>query len=617
MNKKKRSFAQWYLIFCVALLIIDFIVIPLVSDARIKETTYSEFLTYIEQKKVEEVQIEDNQIYFTIEGNDKTYQTGQMNDPDLVNRLDKSGAQFKQVIPKQTNPFLYFLLTFMLPVIVLGFLFSNYMKRMSKRMENDQMSFNQGGFGFGNLSKSNAKVYEGVKTGKTFNDVAGQEEAKENLKEVVDFLKNPKKYEEIGAQLPKGVLLVGPPGTGKTLLAKAVAGEAGVPFFSISGSEFVEMFVGRGAAKVRDLFKQAREKAPCIVFIDEIDTIGKKRDGSGLSGNDEREQTLNQLLAEMDGFDGSKGVVLLAATNRDEILDPALTRPGRFDRRIPVELPDLRGREEILRLHAKKVKCSDDINFNVIARASAGASGAELANIINESALLAIRDDRKKVLQKDMEEAIEIVIAGEQKKGAVISTHERLIVAYHEIGHALVAAKCKHTAPVHKITIIPRTKGALGYTMQVEETQQNLLSKEEIYQKIMVYTAGRCAEELVFHSITSGASNDIEQATKLARMAITRLGMSDQFGMVALETMHNQYLGQDTTLACSNETATQIDKEVVQLISKAHDEAYAILEENKMKLHELAKYLYEKETITGDEFMYILNKPVEIGGPKE
>ena len=617
MNKKKRSFAQWYLIFCVALLIIDFIVIPLVSDARIKETTYSEFLTYIEQKKVEEVQIEDNQIYFTIEGNDKTYQTGQMNDPDLVNRLDKSGAEFKQVIPKQTNPLLYFLLTFMLPVIVLGFLFSNYMKKISKRMENDQMSFNQGGFGFGNLSKSNAKVYEGVKTGKTFNDVAGQEEAKENLKEVVDFLKNPKKYEEIGAQLPKGVLLVGPPGTGKTLLAKAVAGEAGVPFFSISGSEFVEMFVGRGAAKVRDLFKQAREKAPCIVFIDEIDTIGKKRDGSGLSGNDEREQTLNQLLAEMDGFDGSKGVVLLAATNRDEILDPALTRPGRFDRRIPVELPDLRGREEILRLHAKKVKCSDDINFNVIARASAGASGAELANIVNESALLAIRDDRKKVLQKDMEEAIEIVIAGEQKKGAVISTHERLIVAYHEIGHALVAAKCKHTAPVHKITIIPRTKGALGYTMQVEETQQNLLSKEEIYQKIMVYTAGRCAEELVFHSITSGASNDIEQATKLARMAITRLGMSEQFGMVALETMHNQYLGQDTTLACSNETATQIDKEVVQLISKAHDEAYAILEENKMKLHELAKYLYEKETITGDEFMYILNKPVEIGGPKE
>ena len=617
MNKKKRSFAQWYLIFCVALLIIDFIVIPLVSDARIKETTYSEFLTYIEQKKVEEVQIEDNQIYFTIEGNDKTYQTGQMNDPDLVNRLDKSGAQFKQVIPKQTNPLLYFLLTFMLPVIVLGFLFSNYMKKISKRMDNDQMSFNQGGFGFGNLSKSNAKVYEGVKTGKTFNDVAGQEEAKENLKEVVDFLKNPKKYEEIGAQLPKGVLLVGPPGTGKTLLAKAVAGEAGVPFFSISGSEFVEMFVGRGAAKVRDLFKQAREKAPCIVFIDEIDTIGKKRDGSGLSGNDEREQTLNQLLAEMDGFDGSKGVVLLAATNRDEILDPALTRPGRFDRRIPVELPDLRGREEILRLHAKKVKCSDDINFNVIARASAGASGAELANIVNESALLAIRDDRKKVLQKDMEEAIEIVIAGEQKKGAVISTHERLIVAYHEIGHALVAAKCKHTAPVHKITIIPRTKGALGYTMQVEENQQNLLSKEEIYQKIMVYTAGRCAEELVFHSITSGASNDIEQATKLARMAITRLGMSEQFGMVALETMHNQYLGQDTTLACSNETATQIDKEVVQLIRKAHDEAYAILEENKMKLHELAKYLYEKETITGDEFMYILNKPVEIGGPKE
>ena len=412
--------------------------------------------------------------------------------------------------------------------------------------------------------------------------------------------------------MPKGALLVGPPGTGKTLLAEAVAGEAGVPFFSISGSEFVEMFVGRGAAKVRDLFKQAREKAPCIVFIDEIDTIGKKRDGQGLSGNDEREQTLNQLLAEMDGFDGSKGVVLLAATNRPDTLDPALTRPGRFDRRIPVELPDLKGREDILRLHAGNVKCSPSIDFNVIARASAGASGADLANIINEGALLAVRDGRKMVVQKDLEEAIETVIAGEQKKGAVISNHERMIVAYHEIGHALVAAKCKNTAPVHKITIIPRTKGALGYTMQVEEEQHNLVSKEEAYQRIMVYTAGRCAEELIFNSITSGASNDIEQATKLARAMITRLGMSDNFGMTALETVNNAYLGGDTSLACSSETASKIDEEVVNLIKKAHDEAYQILNDNKMKLHELAKFLYERETITGEEFMEILNKPAEI-----
>ena len=428
----------------------------------------------------------------------------------------------------------------------------------------------------------------------------------------MDFLNNPAKYKEIGAKMPKGALLVGPPGTGKTLLAKAVAGEAGVPFFSISGSEFVEMFVGRGAAKVRDLFKQAREKAPCIVFIDEIDTIGKKRDGAGMNGNDEREQTLNQLLAEMDGFDGSKGVVLLAATNRPDSLDPALTRPGRFDRRIPVELPDLAGREAILKLHAKDIKCSNNIDFNVIARASAGASGAELANIINEGALLAVRDHRKIVVQKDLEEAIEIVIAGEQKKGAVISNRERMIVSYHEIGHALVAAKCKNTAPVHKITIIPRTKGALGYTMQVEENEQNLLSKEEAFQKIMVYTGGRCAEELIFNSITSGASNDIEQATKLARAMITRLGMSDEFGMTALETVNNQYLGGDTSLACSNETATKIDEATIALIKKAHDEAYQILEDNKMKLHELAKFLYERETITGEEFMYILNKPAEI-----
>ena len=471
-----------------------------------------------------------------------------------------------------------------------------------------------GGFGgFGNLGKSNAKVYEGKKTGITFKDVAGQQEAKDNLVEIVDFLNNPKKYTEIGATMPKGALLVGPPGTGKTLLAKAVAGEAGVPFFSISGSEFVEMFVGRGAAKVRDLFKQAREKAPCIVFIDEIDTIGKRRDGAGsMGGNDEREQTLNQLLAEMDGFDGSKGVVLLAATNRPEILDPALTRPGRFDRRIPVELPDLAGREAILKLHAKKIKHSPDIDFNVIARAAAGSSGADLANIINEGALLAIRDGRKQVVQKDLEEAIEIVIAGEQKKGAVISPKEKLIVAYHEIGHALVAAKSKNTAPVHKITIIPRTKGALGYTMQVEEDEQNLLSRDELYAKIVTYTAGRAAEEIIFNSYTSGASNDIEQATKLARAMITRFGMSPTFGMTALETVNNQYLGGDTSLACSPETAARVDQEVITLIQQAHDEAVQILKDNLAKLHELAKYLYEKETITGEQFMYILHKPAEI-----
>ena len=555
-------------------------------------------------------------IFYTLkkDATDKTYKTGVMNDSDLVNRLDKSGAKFGQVYQEQMNPILSSLISFFLPLIIFWAFGSWMFKRMQKKMGgDDQMSFSQGsGFGLGNLGKSNAKVYVGEQTGKTFNDVAGQEEAKENLQEIVDFLNNPAKYKEIGAKMPKGALLVGPPGTGKTLLAKAVAGEAGVPFFSISGSEFVEMFVGRGAAKVRDLFKQAREKAPCIVFIDEIDTIGKKRDGAGMNGNDEREQTLNQLLAEMDGFDGSKGVVLLAATNRPDSLDPALTRPGRFDRRIPVELPDLAGREAILKLHAKDIKCSNNIDFNVIARASAGASGAELANIINEGALLAVRDHRKSVVQKDLEEAIEIVIAGEQKKGAVISNRERMVVSYHEIGHALVAAKCKNTAPVHKITIIPRTKGALGYTMQVEENEQNLLSKEEAFQKIMVYTGGRCAEELIFNSITSGASNDIEQATKLARAMITRLGMSDEFGMTALETVNNQYLGGDTSLACSNETATKIDEATIALIKKAHDEAYQILEDNKMKLHELAKFLYERETITGEEFMYILNKPAEI-----
>ena len=616
MNKQKKPLYRYYMIILIVIMALNFIVFPMFQQSKLETTNYSDFLNKIEEKKIDTVQIENHNIYYTLKKNstDKTYKTGVMNDSDLVNRLDKSGAKFGQVYQEQMNPILSSLISFFLPLIIFWAFGSWMFKRMQKKMGgDDQMSFSQGsGFGLGNLGKSNAKVYVGEQTGKTFKDVAGQEEAKENLQEIVDFLNNPAKYKEIGAKMPKGALLVGPPGTGKTLLAKAVAGEAGVPFFSISGSEFVEMFVGRGAAKVRGLFKQAREKAPCIVFIDEIDTIGKKRDGAGMNGNDEREQTLNQLLAEMDGFDGSKGVVLLAATNRPDSLDPALTRPGRFDRRIPVELPDLAGREAILKLHAKDIKCSNNIDFNVIARASAGASGAELANIINEGALLAVRDHRKTVVQKDLEEAIEIVIAGEQKKGAVISNRERMIVSYHEIGHALVAAKCKNTAPVHKITIIPRTKGALGYTMQVEENEQNLLSKEEAFQKIMVYTGGRCAEELIFNSITSGASNDIEQATKLARAMITRLGMSDEFGMTALETVNNQYLGGDTSLACSNETATKIDEATITLIKKAHDEAYQILEDNKMKLHELAKFLYERETITGEEFMYILNKPAEI-----
>lgn len=616
MNKQKKPLYRYYMIILIVIMALNLIVLPMFQQSKLETTNYSDFLNKIEEKKIDTVQIENHNIFYTLkkDATDKTYKTGVMNDSDLVNRLDKSGAKFGQVYQEQMNPILSSLISFFLPLIIFWAFGSWMFKRMQKKMGgDDQMSFSQGsGFGLGSLGKSNAKVYVGEQTGKTFKDVAGQEEAKENLQEIVDFLNNPAKYKEIGAKMPKGALLVGPPGTGKTLLAKAVAGEAGVPFFSISGSEFVEMFVGRGAAKVRDLFKQAREKAPCIVFIDEIDTIGKKRDGAGMNGNDEREQTLNQLLAEMDGFDGSKGVVLLAATNRPDSLDPALTRPGRFDRRIPVELPDLAGREAILKLHAKDIKCSNNIDFNVIARASAGASGAELANIINEGALLAVRDHRKSVVQKDLEEAIEIVIAGEQKKGAVISNRERMIVSYHEIGHALVAAKCKNTAPVHKITIIPRTKGALGYTMQVEENEQNLLSKEEAFQKIMVYTGGRCAEELIFNSVTSGASNDIEQATKLARAMITRLGMSDEFGMTALETVNNQYLGGDTSLACSNETATKIDEATIALIKKAHDEAYQILEDNKMKLHELAKFLYERETITGEEFMYILNKPAEI-----
>ncbi|MGI6511539.1 MAG: ATP-dependent zinc metalloprotease FtsH [Catenisphaera adipataccumulans] len=622
MDDQRKRLLRTELIIFVVLLIIDLIVAPMVTAHQKVAVSYSKFLDQIEEKKIDNVTIEDETIEYTLKGDETNtvYTTGEMNDPDLVNRLEESGATFTQTVENQSiwsNPFFYFLMTFVLPILLIYWLLRRNMKRMKKNMDDGQFTFTPGGdgggFGFGNMGKSNARVYKGEKTGVTFKDVAGQDEAKDNLIEIVDFLNHPEKYQEIGAKMPKGALLVGPPGTGKTLLAKAVAGEAGVPFFSISGSEFVEMFVGRGAAKVRDLFKQARDNAPCIVFIDEIDTIGKKRDGAGsIGGNDEREQTLNQLLAEMDGFDGSKGVVLLAATNRPEILDPALTRPGRFDRRIPVELPDLEGREAILRLHAKDVKCSPEIDFNVIARASAGSSGADLANIINESALLAVRDHRKQVVQKDMEEAIEIVIAGEQKKGKVMSTKEKLIVSYHEIGHALVAAKQKNSAPVHKITIIPRTKGALGYTMQVEEDDENLISKDELYARIVTYTAGRAAEELIFHSVTSGASNDIEQATKMARAMITRFGMSETFDMTALETVNSQYLGGDTSLACSSRTAARVDDEVIALIRKAHAEAYKILEDNIAKLHELAKYLYEKETITGEQFMYILNKPAEI-----
>ena len=610
MNKQKKPLYWYYLVILIVLLLVNMIIGPLFANNHIKEVTYSDFLDSIEEKQIQDVEVHDTEIYYTVKGDEETvYQTGAMQDAQLVDRLDEAGANFTKVQTEEMNPLLSYLITLFLPLLIFWGLGSFLFRRMQKKMDKDAMSFGGGGsFGLGGLGKSNAKVYVPAQGGKTFKDVAGQDEAKEALKEIVDFLNHPDRYKEIGAQMPKGALLVGPPGTGKTLLAKAVAGEAGVPFFSISGSEFVEMFVGRGAAKVRDLFQQAREKAPCIVFIDEIDTIGKKRDGAGFSGNDEREQTLNQLLAEMDGFDGSKGVVILAATNRPESLDPALLRPGRFDRRIPVELPDLAGREAILRVHAKNVKCSPSVDFNAIARASAGASGAELANMVNEAALLAVKDGRRSVVQKDLEEAIETVIAGYQKKGAVISNKEKLIVSYHEIGHALVAALTKGSAPVHKITIVPRTSGALGYTMQVEEGEQHLMTKDEAYSRIMTLTGGRCAEELIFDSITSGASNDIEQATKLARSMVTRLGMSDTFGMTALETVNNQYLGGDTSLACSAETAAKVDEEVVKLIRKAHDEAKELLKNNMSKLHELAKYLYDHETITGEEFMEILQK---------
>ena len=609
MNKQKKPLYWYYIVILVVLLLVNMIIGPMFSNSHIREVTYSDFLDAIEEKEIQDVEVHDTEIYYTLKDDEETvYQTGAMQDAQLVDRLDEAGATFTKVQTEEMNPLLSYLITLFLPLLIFWGLGSFLFRRMQKKMGKDAMSFGGGGFGMGGLGKSNAKVYVPAQGGKTFKDVAGQDEAKEALKEIVDFLNHPDKYKDIGAQMPKGALLVGPPGTGKTLLAKAVAGEAGVPFFSISGSEFVEMFVGRGAAKVRDLFQQAREKAPCIVFIDEIDTIGKKRDGAGIAGNDEREQTLNQLLAEMDGFDGSKGVVILAATNRPESLDPALLRPGRFDRRIPVELPDLAGREAILRVHAKDVKCSPSIDFNAIARASAGASGAELANMVNEAALLAVKDGRRSVVQKDLEEAIETVIAGYQKKGAVISNKEKLIVSYHEIGHALVAALTKGSAPVHKITIVPRTSGALGYTMQVEEGEQHLMSKDEAYSRIMTLTGGRCAEELIFDSITSGASNDIEQATKLARSMVTRLGMSDTFGMTALETVNNQYLGGDTSLACSAETAAKVDEEVVKLIRKAHDEAKELLKNNMSKLHELAKYLYDHETITGEEFMEILQK---------
>ena len=570
---------------------------------EITQVSYSTFLSMLEEHQVAAVQVEEDAIYFTDNTeNPALYSTSAFNDPDLVNRLLDSGCQFDEVKAPEMNPILSFLLTFILPIaifIIIGQLMSRMlMNKMGGGPMGNAMQF----------GKSNAKVYIASETGIKFSDVAGEDEAKENLMEIVDFLHNPGKYQEIGAKMPKGVLLVGPPGTGKTLLAKAVAGEANVPFFSISGSEFVEMFVGMGAAKVRDLFKQANEKAPCIVFIDEIDTIGKKRDTQGISGNDEREQTLNQLLTEMDGFDGSKGVVILAATNRPETLDPALLRPGRFDRRVPVELPDLQGREAILKVHAKKVKIGDDVDFNAIARAASGASGAELANMINEAALRAVRCGRKFVNQSDLQESIDVVVAGYQKKNKILSDHERLIVSYHEIGHALVAALQSNSAPVTKITIIPRTSGALGYTMQVEQEERNLMSREELENQIATLTGGRAAEELVFHSITTGASNDIEKVTKLARAMITRYGMSDTFGMVALETVTGQYMGGDTSLACAPETSAKIDDMVVETVKAQHEKAMELLKGHEAKLHELAKFLNEKETITGEEFMAILQK---------
>lgn len=600
VKKPRKPLIYYYTIVLIAIILFNFLAMPLISGARVKEVDYGTFITMTQNKEVGkvEIQAQENQIVFTDKEEKQIYKTGMVDDPDLTQRLYDSGAQFSGEIIEQMSPLLNIFLTWILPILIfVGIGQFMYKKLMEKAGGPNSMAFGMG--------KSNAKVYVKSSEGIKFSDVAGEDEAKESLAEIVDYLHDPSKYKEVGASMPKGILLVGPPGTGKTMLAKAVAGEANVSFFSMSGSEFVEMFVGMGAAKVRDLFKQAKEKAPCIVFIDEIDAIGKKRDGN-IGGNDEREQTLNQLLTEMDGFEENSGVIILAATNRPEFLDPALTRPGRFDRRVPVELPDLKCREEILRVHAKKVKASQNIDFGKIARMASGASGAELANIVNEAALRAVRNGRKTVTQEDLEESIEVVIAGYQKKNAILTDKEKMIVSYHEIGHALVAAKQSHSAPVQKITIVPRTSGALGYTMQVDDGNHYLMSKEEIENKIATFTGGRAAEEVIFGSVTTGASNDIEQATKLARAMITRYGMSDDFGMVALETVNNQYLGGDASLACSAETQTLIDKQVVELIKKEYEKAKNILTENRSKLDKLAQFLYEKETITGEEFMGIL-----------
>ena len=599
----RKPLAIYYALVLLMLLLLNLVLLPWMEERQIKEVDYGTFMTMTEEKNIGRVDIESNQIIFTDKDETQVYRTGLMNDTGLTERLYDAGATFSSEIVEQSSPVLSFLIWFVLPII----LFSAIGNQMNKKLM-EKAGGGPGSMIFGGMGKSNAKVYVQSTAGIRFADVAGEDEAKENLQEVVNYLHDPSKYESIGAKMPKGILLVGPPGTGKTMLAKAVAGESNVPFFSISGSEFVEMFVGMGASKVRDLFKQAKEKAPCIVFIDEIDAIGQKRSGGQYGGNDEREQTLNQLLTEMDGFEGNTGVIILAATNRPESLDPALTRPGRFDRRVPVELPDLKGREEILKVHAKKVALAPGIDFTTVARMASGASGAELANIVNEAALRAVRAGRRSVTQSDLEESIEVVIAGYQKKNSILTDHEKCIVAYHEIGHALVAAKQTHSAPVQKITIIPRTSGALGYTMQVDEGNHYLMNKEELENKIATLTGGRAAEEVVFHSITTGASNDIEQATKLARAMLTRYGMSDEFDMVALETVNNQYLGGDTSLACSAQTQCEIDQKVVELVKAQHAKAVQILTDNRAKLDELAQYLYQKETITGDEFMEILNR---------
>ena len=603
VKPSRKPLAIYYAIVLLVLLVINLVVMPWLAERQVQEVDYGTFMSMTEQENIGKVDIQSNQIIFTDKDNKQIYKTGLMNDPSLTERLYDAGAQFSSEIVEQGSPVLSFLLWFVLPILLFSFIGNQMNKKLMEKAGGGP-----GAMMFGGAGKSNAKVYVQSTHGIRFADVAGEDEAKENLQEIVNYLHDPKKDEEIGASMPKGILLVGPPGTGKTMLAKAVAGESNVPFFSISGSEFVEMFVGMGASKVRDLFKQAKEKAPCIVFIDEIDAIGQKRNSGQFGGNDEREQTLNQLLTEMDGFEGNTGVIILAATNRPDSLDPALTRPGRFDRRVPVELPDLKGREEILKVHAKKVKIAPGVDFNTVARMASGASGAELANIVNEAALRAVRAGRKSVTQADLEESIEVVIAGYQKKNSILTDHEKCIVAYHEIGHALVAAKQSNSAPVQKITIIPRTSGALGYTMQVDEGNHYLMNKAELENKIATLTGGRAAEEVAFNSITTGASNDIEQATKLARAMLTRYGMSDEFDMVALETVNNQYLGGDTSLACSAQTQCEIDQKVVELVKTQHEKAIRILTENRAKLDELAQYLYQKETITGEEFMDILNR---------